>query len=90
MDIKQYKDRVIKHFKACTCGCGDQPEATDEDWELLGQLFLNASENGDDDLNEFDKKILTKKEYKQLYDVDELLRTASDDVWDIKNELPKG
>jgi len=64
MDIKQYQERVKAHFQAGT----DISEATEEDWQLLGNLFLNASEDGVDGLDEFDQRILTSDEYKKLYE----------------------
>lgn len=59
MDIKQYKERVCKLFI--------ESEATEQDWEILGKLFLAAAENGDEGMEEFDKRLLTKQEFKDLY-----------------------
>jgi hypothetical protein len=61
LNIQEYKDRVINHFKT---------NPSEQDWKLLGVLFLNASENEYDDLNDFDKQILTKTEYQNLYEQD--------------------
>ncbi len=70
MDIKEYKERVIDHFRAGTerLPCA---KATKEDWQLLGLLFLNASENGEENLEEFDKRILSEQEFKELYERDQ-------------------
>ena len=67
MNIEEYKARVMNHFKAFT----DISNATQEDWELLGRLFLNASENGEDSMEDFDKRILSTQEFKKLYELEE-------------------
>lgn len=78
MNIQEYKDRVIAQFKGIqipTKGIlqnpDSQPKATEEDWKLLGRLFLNASENGEDGMENFDKRILSTQEFKKLYELEE-------------------
>lgn len=79
MDIKEYQERVINHFKPdCAAPANATmradncplPLATEEDWKILGTVMLAASENGDENMEEFDKRILTKEEFAELYNDD--------------------
>lgn len=75
----EYKRRVIDHFKAKELDPidGRSPtfliSATQEEWELLGRIFLYASEAGTkcmECMEEFDKRILTSTEFNELYHVE--------------------
>ncbi len=65
MGIEEYKQRVMNHFKAFT----DISKTIQEDWELLAGLFSEASENGE--MEDFDKRLLSEQEFKELYEIDE-------------------
>ncbi len=66
MNITEYKQRVMNHFQKVFT---DISKVTQEDWELLTELFSEASEDGD--IEEFDKRILTEQEFKELYEIDQ-------------------
>ena len=82
MDIKQYKERVCNFFK--------ESKATEQDWEVLGKLFLAASENGDEGMEDFDRKLLTKQEFNELYEttLNEIRATTIEGPgeWDAETE----
>lgn len=70
LNIQEYKDKVIQRFRS--------NKATEGNWELLGKLFLNASENGDEGLEDFDACILSSQEFKELYKQLEEFQNYSD------------
>jgi len=65
MTNTEYKNRVINHFKQKVA----LNDPSDNDWQLLSELFFAASESGE--IEEFDKRILTSTEFEDLYLNDE-------------------
>lgn len=66
MDSVQYEKRVIEYFQS--------GKATEDDWMMLGQLVLEASENALHlGIQEFDRRILSTEEFNAIYeDLDDL------------------
>jgi hypothetical protein len=57
MNIVDYQAAVIAYFKS--------GKATDEQWQIIGELVLNRAEN--DGCEEIDRSILSPQDFVRMY-----------------------